>query len=40
MVATSPDKQIKGLNSSVVLLLKSMILRREDMSVLQHGLNF
>ena len=40
MVATSPDKQIKGLNSSVVLLLKNMMLRKEDMSVLEHGLNF
>ena len=40
MDATSPNKQIKELNSSVVSFLKSRVLRKEDISVLEHGFNF
>ena len=40
MVATSTHKQIKELNSLVVTFLKSGVLRKEDISVLEHGLNF
>ena len=39
MTATSPHKQIKQLNSSVISFLKSRVLRKEDFSVLEHGLN-
>ena len=40
IVANSPHKQIKELNSSVVSFLKSTVLRKEDISVFEHGLNF
>lgn len=40
MVANSPHKQIKELNSSVVSFLKSTVLRKEDISVFEHSLNF
>ena len=40
IVATSPHKQIKELGSSVVSFLKSRMLRKGDISVLEHGLNF
>ena len=40
MVTTSPHKQTKKLNSSVVSFLKTRVLRKEDISVLEHGLNF
>ena len=40
MVTTSPQKQIKELNSSVVSFLKSRVLRKKDISVSEHGLSF